>query len=282
VLKDMGVTIQGGNRAFIPFYGMRLVAGRNMGPGDSVREVVINEAYSRALGFDQPGEAVNKLLYNNNIAYTVVGVVADFHQDSYHETIKPLVIQQDARREQEVAVKLVTRGRQGGDAKLLLAEMEGIWKKLFPNTGFQYGFMNESISRLYEQETHTAWLMGVAMSITILISCMGLFGLALFTAGRRAKEISIRKVLGATVANITLLLSRDFLVLVVLAIVIASPVAWYFADQWLEDYAFRAPMNVWVIVEAGLAAIGIALLTVSVQALRAARSNPVKGLAPDR
>jgi putative ABC transport system permease protein len=281
-LKDIGVTIQGGDMAFIPFYGMQLVAGRNMGLGDSLREVVINDAYSRALGFEQPGEAVGKLVYNNKKAYTVVGVVADFHQDSYHETIKPLVIMRDGRLEQEVAVKLATKGRQAGDAKLLLAEMEGIWKKLFPNTGFQYDFMNESISLLYEQETNTAWLMGVAMSITILISCMGLFGLALFTAGRRAKEIGIRKVLGATVANITLLLSRDFLVLVVLAIVIASPVAWYFADQWLEDYAFRAPMNIWVIVEAGLAAIGIALLTVSVQALRAAQANPVKGLAPDR
>jgi putative ABC transport system permease protein len=277
-LKNIDVTIQGGDMAFIPFYRMQLVAGRNMGLGDSLREVVINEAYSRALGFDQPREAVGKLVYNNKIAYTVVGVVVDFHQDSYHETIKPLVIMRDGRLEQEVAVKLATKGRQAGDVKLLLAEMEGIWKKLFPNTGFQYGFMNESIAGLYEQETHTAWLMGVAMSITILISCMGLFGLALFTAGRRAKEIGIRKVLGATVASITLLLSRDFLVLVVLAIVIASPVAWYFADQWLEDYAFRAPMNVWVIIEAGLAAIGIALLTVSVQALRSALANPVDSL----
>jgi putative ABC transport system permease protein len=204
--------------------------------------------------------------------------VADFHQDSYHETIKPLVIQRDVQLEKQIAVKLIMKGHQGSDAKLLLAEMEGIWKKLFPKTDFQYDFMNESIARLYEQETHTAWLMEVAMSITILISCMGLFGLALFTAGRRAKEIGIRKVLGATVSNITLLLSRDFLVLVVLAIVIASPVAWYFADQWLEDYAFRAPMNIWVILEAGLAAMGIALVTVSVQALRAALANPVESL----
>jgi putative ABC transport system permease protein len=277
-LKDMGVTIQGGDMAFIPFYGMRLVAGRNMGQGDSLREVVINEAYSRALGFDQPGEAVGKLVYNNKNAYMVAGVVADFHQDSYHETIKPLVIERNTRLEQQVAVKLATKGQQGSDAKLLVGEMEGIWKKLFPKEDFEYDFMNESISRLYEQETHTAWLMEVAMSVTILISCMGLFGLALFTAGRRAKEIGIRKVLGATVANITLLLSRDFLVLVGLAIVIALPVAWYFADQWLEDYAFRAPMNVWVIVEAGLAAIGIALVTVSVQALQAALANPVNSL----
>lgn len=277
-LKDMGVTIQGGDISFIPFYGMRLVAGRNMGQADNLQEVVINEAYSRALGFDQPEKAVGKLVYNNKIAYTVVGVVSDFHQDSYHETIKPLVIQNDEQLKQQVAVKLATKGKQTGEVKLLLAEMEAQWKKLFPKQDFNYDFMNESISRLYEQETHTAWLMGVAMSITILISCMGLFGLALFTAGRRAKEIGIRKVLGATVTAITLLLSKDFLILVVLALLIASPLAWYFANQWLQNYAYRAPMSIWVIIEAGLAAIGIALLAVSFQALRAAVANPVKSL----
>jgi putative ABC transport system permease protein len=277
-VKDMGVMVQGADADFIPFYQMRLTAGKNMRPGDSLREVVINEAYTRALGFDQPADMVGKFLYNSDIPYAVVGVVADFHQDSYHETIKPLVIQNDPRQEKCVAVKLATKGHTGGDVKLILAAMEKQWKDLFPKQGFQYSFLNESITWLYEQETHTAWLMQVATSITILISCMGLFGLALFMAGKRAREIGIRKVLGATAGNITVLLSKDTLTLVVIALVIASPVAWYFADQWLQDYAYRAPMSVWVLVEAGLGAIGIAFLTVSFQALRAALAKPVDTL----
>jgi len=116
------------------------------------------------------------------------------------------------------------------------------------------------------------------MGITIIISCMGLFGLALFTAERRAKEVGIRKVLGATVQQVALLLSKDFLLLVVLALLIASPVAWFFAARWLNDFAYRRPMDGWVLVEAGLAAIGLALLTVGLQAWRAARANPVEAL----
>jgi putative ABC transport system permease protein len=277
-LKNTDVMIQGADASFIPFYGMRLVAGRNMGQGDSLREVVINEAYCRTLGFEQPGEAVGQLLYQKNIAYTVVGVVADFHQDSFHETIKPLVIRHGPQLEQGVAIKLAMKGRHADDAKAVIADMEKQWQRLFPRTPFQYSFLDISISWLYDQESHTEWLMQIAMAITIFISCMGLFGLALFTAGRRAKEIGIRKVLGASAVNITLLLSRDFLVLVLLAICIAAPVGWYLAGQWLQDFAYRAPMNGWVIAEAGLAAIVVAAVTVSWQAIRAAVANPVESL----
>jgi ABC-type antimicrobial peptide transport system permease subunit len=277
-LKDMVVSVEAGDAGFIPFYGMKIVAGRNMIPGDSVREVVINETYARTLGFSQPEAAVGSILFNNDVGFTVVGVVADFHEDSFRETIKPVIIQSDPAREKSVAVKLASENQKAGDTKLTLAAMETEWKKVFPKTPFQYSFLNESITRLYDQETHAAWLMQAAMLITIFISCMGLFGLALFTAGRRAKEISIRKVLGASVAGISVLLSKDFLGLVAIALAIASPIAWYFTDMWLGSFAYRTAMSGWVLVEAGLAAIGIALLTVSSHAIRAARQNPVKSL----
>jgi len=277
-LKDMMVSVEAGDAGFIPFYGMKLVAGRNMIPGDSVREVVINQTYSRMLGFSEPGQAVGSILFNNDVPFKVVGVVADFHEDSFREIIKPMIIQSDPARERSVAMKLATQGKQAADVKLILAGMETEWKKVYPKTPFQYSFLNESITRLYDQETHAAWLMQAAMLITISISCMGLFGLALFTAGRRAKEIGIRKVLGASVASISMLLSREFVMLVVIAIVIASPIAWYFTDVWLGSFAYRTAMSGWVLVEAGGAAIGIALLTVSFQAIRAALVNPVVSL----
>ena len=245
---------------------------------DSLKELVINETASRAFGFDRPGQAIGKFLYQNDRPYPVVGVVADFHENSFHEAIQPMVIQNEGERKRSLAVKLATTGKQGADAKVILTQIEEQWKKTYPEEPFNYSFLNESITWLYQQETKTAWLMNTAMIITIFISCMGLFGLALFSAERRTKEIGIRKVLGASVASITTLLSKDFIKLVIIAIVIASPIAWYFMNQWLRDFAYRIHISGWVFALAALGAIGVALLTVSFQAIRAAMSNPVKTL----
>ncbi len=272
------VMVQHGDPEFIPFYGLRLLAGRNISTGDSAREFVINETYAKILGFDDPSKAVGQLLHRDTLAYTVVGVIADFHQQSFHETIQPMVIWNFPRGERSLGIKLATEGNSGAEAKKTIAAIGAVWKDIFPKTPFTYSFLNESITQLYDEEYNTAFLMEAATAITIVISCLGLFGLALFTARRREKEIGIRKVLGATVSNVTLLLSRDFAGLVVLALAIASPLAWYFADAWLKDFAYRTTMNVWVLVEAGLAAVALALLTVGFQALRAARANPVDTL----
>ncbi|HEY4335390.1 MAG TPA: ABC transporter permease [Puia sp.] len=273
--QGLAIMVQHADPGFISFYGMKLLAGRNLSTGDSAHEFVINETYAKTLGFDKPSAALGKLLYRDTLAYAIVGVIADFHQESFHETIKPMVIWNFPRAERSLGIKLATKGKGGAEAKTMIAQIETSWKAVFPKTPFSYSFLNESITQLYDQETNTAFLMGAAMTITILISCLGLFGLALFTAKRREKEIGIRKVLGATVANISLLLSRDFLGLVVLALLIASPVAWYLADGWLRDFAYRTSMNAGVLLEAGAAAIGLALLTVGFQAIRAAKENPV-------
>ncbi|HEV9037829.1 MAG TPA: ABC transporter permease [Puia sp.] len=281
-VKTLNVMVQGGDTAFIGVYGMKLLAGRNMRPGDSVKEVLINETYARTLGFSSPDEATGKLIYQQHqqgkVAFTIVGVVADFHQESFHETIKPLVIQHEADLEHSVAVKLATKGKQADAARAIIAAMGPVWKSQFPKDPFDYTFQSDLISRLYNQENNTAFLMGAAMILTIFVSCMGLFGLALYSAGRRAKEIGIRKVMGASVRQIALLLSRDFLVLVVIALVIAAPVSWWLGHRWLEDFAYRAVIGVWVFVEAGLAAVGLAVLTVGWQAVRAGRMNPVDTL----
>jgi ABC-type antimicrobial peptide transport system permease subunit len=138
--------------------------------------------------------------------------------------------------------------------------------------------LDDLIREMYDEEQKTASLVRVAMGLAIFISCMGLFGLSLFTAERRAGEIGIRKVLGATTGDIALMLNRQFIRLVLLALVIASPVAWILAHRWLQDFAYRVPVNVWVFVVAGLGAIGLALVTVSYQSVRAAMASPVKSL----
>ncbi|MGH2566636.1 MAG: ABC transporter permease, partial [Ginsengibacter sp.] len=247
-------------------------------PSDSMKEVLVNETYAKILGFTNPEDIVGKLLYQNDKPYPVVGVVSDFHQGSFHEAIQPVIIAHVPKRERSVAIKLATKGKQASEAKAILANVEKEWKKVFEDRPFNYRLMNESIASLYEQESNTAWLVNSAMLITIFISCMGLFGLGMFTAEKRTKEIGIRKVLGASVTDITTMLNKDFALLVLVAILIASPIAWYLMNQWLLDFAFRTDISWWVFIVAGLAAIIIALLTVSFHAVKAAFTNPVKSL----
>ena len=275
VLEDFGST-------FTSFYDIKFVAGRNMLPGDSVKEMVINETLSKAMGFTKPADVIGKLLYPTNGSakpFSVSGVVADFHTGSFQEAIHPTIITNAPDNALiSVAIKLTGTEKNVAQVKLTLAQIETEWKKTFPENLLTYHFLNESIGWLYEQERKTAWLMNVAVGITIFISCMGLFGLGMFTAERRGKEIGIRKVLGASATQIVTMLSRDFVLLVLLAIVIASPVAWYFINQWLQSFAYRTTISWWVFGLAGLGGVFIALITLSFQAIKAAIANPVNSL----
>jgi putative ABC transport system permease protein len=258
------VSLQPANEGFIPFYEMKLLAGRNLFRSDSLKEIVINQTCSNSLGFVTPEEAVGKLItwWDGKVS-PIVGVVVDFHESSFHEPMKPVVIGHMPEWEKGIAIKLDTKGKRAPDAKIILAQIEKQWKKIYPNDPFQCDFLNESIRWLYDQETKTAWLVNVVMIVTIFISCMGLFGLAMFTAEQRTKEIGIMKVLGATIGNITAMLSKDFIVLVIISLAIASPVAWYFMNLWLQDFVYRTNISWWVFVLAGIGAIVIALGTVS-------------------
>ena len=278
----MQVSAQIGNEDFIPFYKMKIIAGRNMLHSDSLNELVVNATLAKTIGFKDPRDAIGKVLYQQAYpvekAYPIVGVVADFHTGSFHETIKPTVIENVPDRKFSMAIKLASTEGDITNVKEALSEIENQWKRIFPETSFEYSFLNESLAQLYDQEKKTEWLMNAAMGITIFISCMGLFGLGMFTAQRRTKEIGIRKVLGASVVNITSMLSRDFLQLIVIAILIASPVAYYFSNQWLQDFAYRTNISWWVFAVAGVAAIFIALITISFQSIKAAVANPVESL----
>ncbi len=272
------VYFNAGNEDFIPFYQMKLLAGRNISHSDSLQDLVINETYSRILGYNDPSEAVGKILYHRGEPYPIVGVMADFHQGSFHEVIHPAVLGRMPERESSIAIKLDASEKKLADVKVIVNAMEKQWRKIYSDEPFNYNFLNEAISWLYGQEQNTSWLINAAMIITIFISCMGLFGLGMFTAQRRTKEIGIRKVLGASVADIATMLSKDFVKLVLIALIIASPIAWYFMDQWLQDFVFRTNISVSVFIIAGMGAILIALITVSIQAMKAAVANPVISL----
>jgi ABC-type antimicrobial peptide transport system permease subunit len=273
-----------GNEDYLPFYGMKLVAGRNSLHSDSLRELVINETMSKLMGYKTPQEALGKTLYAASgqggigKGYPIVGVIADFHVSSFHEAIPPAVIENVPDRKHTVAIKLSANERDAKATAAVIDAIQAEWKKQFPDNSYRGDFLDESIAWLFEQEKNTAWLVNMAMGVTIFISCMGLFGLGLFTTRRRSKEISIRKVMGASVTAITTLLSKDFAVLVGLAFCIATPLAWLATNRWLSDFAYRTSLSWWVFAAAGAAALAIALLTVGLQAARAALANPIEHL----
>ena len=276
---NLEASIESGDENFIPFYGMELLAGRNMTHSDSLNELVINKTGANALGFSNAADAIGKLLYTGNgKAFPIVGVVKDFHEGSFHEAIKPVIIANMPERQWSIAVKLATREKQVSNMNSILTEIEKQWKQVFPNQNFEYSFLDESITWLYEKDKQTAWLINAAMIITIFISCMGLFGLAMFTAQQRTKEIGIRKVLGASVINITTMLSKDFLRLVLISLLIATPLGWYFMNKWLDDFVYRTNITITEFLLSALAAITITLFAVGFQSIKAAMENPVKSL----
>ena len=267
-----------GNENFIPVYQMKLLAGRNLLKGDSLNELVLNESLSKRLGFTQPADAIGQFIYSGNKLIPIVGVVADYHTKTLHETITPVCIGNIPEDQREIVLKLSTKGKQFNQLKETIANLQTSWTDIYPGIPFEYSFLDESIARMYVREQKTSTLMNLAMVIAVFISCMGLFGLILFSSASRQKEIGIRKVLGASVAGIVFLLSKHFLKLVFIAMLIASPIVYYFMNLWLQDYAYRIQISWWMFVTAWLSALFIASLTISFQAIKSALANPILSL----
>ncbi|WP_257666727.1 ABC transporter permease [Parapedobacter tibetensis] len=267
--------IRWGDEHYLDVYGIKLVAGRNILPGDSTNEILINEQFAKEIGFQQPEKALGEFLSWNGNAVPIVGVMKNFHDQSTRSFISPLVFQKNNGSTFHVRLKPNRDGQSWSDA---IAQIQKAYHSLYPDEDFNYQFVDEMIGQFYEREQATASLLTWAMSLSILISCLGLLGLATYTIHTRSKEIGIRKVLGATVGSIVRLLSKDFVKLVVIALVIASPIAWWAMNQWLADFAYRIDIEWWMFAGAGLAAMVVAVLTVGSQAIRAAMANPVDSL----
>jgi putative ABC transport system permease protein len=279
---------------FINTLGMELVEGRNFSAehpvddgryidslskdakGDdwmnaiSMQSIILNETTVKRLGLQSP---VGQQLQLPALQGTVIGVVKDFHGKSLHHEVKPVVISAYAEYGGNGFIRV-----RPNNIPAALSYIEKQWKTFFPRQEFEFAFMDDYLQQLYMAEQRLSKLFGVFAFLGISIACLGLFGLATFTAEQRTKEIGIRKVLGAGIADIVALLSKDFIKLVLLAFLIASPLAWYLMHQWLQDFAYRIDISPWIFLLASVIALLIALLTVSYQSIKAALANPVKSL----
>ncbi len=264
---------------YLPTLGMQLLKGRNFSKdfgGDSAT-VIINETTAHILGYDDP---IGKRLYgnpeNNNsterVPYTIVGVVKNFNFESLKQTVGPLAMFL------KPSTGLLSFKIQAANTTDIVKQAENKWKLMAPGKPFSYRFLDDSFSQMYSAEQRIGKIILIFSVLAILIACLGLFGLSIFIAEQRTKEIGIRKVLGANVGGIVQLLSKDFIKLVAIAFVIAAPLAWYCMTQWLKDFAYRIDISWWIFLLAGVLAIVIAIATVSFQAIKAALMNPVKSL----
>jgi len=266
---------------YIPTLGMKIVQGRNFSkafPSDSSKEnpaVIINQTMANVFGWGKNavGHTVNLFTDNTGgkMGLKVVGVVEDFHFRSLHEPINPLLMV--LQKNSGLILKISPVNITG-----LLAKMKNQWDAYKTDEPFSYSFLDELYNQSYLSERKTGIILGIFAGLTIFIGCLGLFGLATFTAERRNKEIGIRKVLGASLPSLFGLLSREFILLVGIAILIATPLSWWAMNLWLRDFAYRIQINGWLFVFAGLTALFIALVTVSYQAIRSAIANPVISL----
>jgi putative ABC transport system permease protein len=269
--KDFWVTQVAGDENYIPLYGINLLAGRNLTPTDRVNELVVNQSLANVMGVTNPADALGRTLYWNDQPYPIVGVVADFHTASLHDLVTPLCVINRPDREWEFAVKAA--GSEPGALSSILPAIQKAWEEVYPGAVPDFRVYQDSVDALYEKDQQAASLINASMLVAIFISCIGLFGLTLFTTLKRAREISIRKVLGASVMNITSILSREFMVLVLLAMLVASPIAWYAGGEWLSSFAYRTEITWWIFVVAACITTAIALLTVGTQAVKAALVN---------
>jgi ABC-type antimicrobial peptide transport system permease subunit len=267
--------------SYLHVYHLTLLAGTNLPASDTVKSILINQAYANELGFTNPQDAIGKIIEWNDWGYKkvpVVGVVKDFHLRSFHEAVKPLVI--SSKRNQELLYSVALQPQTAGSTTWAstISKMEKAFKEIYPNDAFEYSFLDDSIAKYYTNEQSTSQLLAWATGLCVLISCLGLLGLAAYTIHQRTKEIGIRKVLGATAVQLTTLLSKDFLKPVLVAFVIAAPIAWYGTSQWLQGFAYKISLSWWVFLAGAAVAVVVALATIGFQTVRAALANPVKAL----
>ncbi|GAB3909631.1 ABC transporter permease [Larkinella knui] len=261
----------------LSLYKIPLLAGRNLAPSDTAREYVINETALHEFGIPSPQEAIGKYIQQlDGTAIPIVGVVRDFHIGSFYQKIEPVVLMSEKQSLHTFNIKLGSPDPEQWQASI--RKIGQVWKQFYPTEPFEYKFYDSTLEEIYASERNMARIINLATAVAVVISCLGLFGLSTLIAFQRIKEVGVRKVLGATVVSLVGLLTRDFLKLVLVAILIASPIAYYFTDKWLQGFAYKVGIEWWIFGAGAVMAIAIAFLTVSFQSIKAALTNPVKSL----
>ena len=270
---DMIVSMKPADTGYFNLYNLKLVAGKIYFPSDTMREFIVNETVARNLGYQDPNTAIGNMVNVNGKLLPIVGVIKNFHVYSLRDSIGPVVL-----TTMKNAYGLANIKIDMSKAKTTIASIQNLYNKLFPDFIFEYNFLDQTIADYYKQENELSVLYKIFSGIAIFISCLGLYGLISFMAVQRRKEIGIRKVLGAPVRDIVIMLSKEFTLLIVIAFLIASPLAWYYMHQWLQQYTYRINIGIWFFIATILCALIIAWLTVGYTAIKAAIANPVKSL----
>ena len=273
--KSKQYRIIGVDYDFLKTFDLKLLAGRNFAKafGSDPKAVIFNKMAVKQLGFDQPDQAIGKQIEFWGETFTLVGVTDNFHQQSLRDAYEPLIIRLIPDVRGYFSIKLAT-----GQSERMIADIRSEWTHFFPGNPFEYSFLDERFNEQYRADQRFGQVFGLFTGLAILVACLGLFGLASFTTAQRTKEIGIRKVLGASVGEIVQMLYREFAVLILVAFVVATPLAWYAIHQWLQSYAFRSTIQWWLFAVPFALVLVIALLTVSFQSMKAALMNPVKSL----
>ncbi|MCB0610658.1 MAG: ABC transporter permease [Lewinella sp.] len=280
IAKDLTLNSYMVDYDFVPAMGIEMLEGRNFSrdfPADSAA-VILNETAVRTIGWKDPVGRFMVYPGNGNQRFKVIGVMKDFHAQSFRAAIEPFGLFHYSSKTYDLDRGYLAVRIRPGEESRLLPQIQDLWQVMAPDTPFSYSFLDEDFNALYRSEAKLGAILSVFTGLSLFIACLGLFGLIAMAAEQRTREIGIRKVLGASITGLVGLLSRDFLQLVVAAAVIASPVAWYFMDQWLQGFAYRIEMTWWIFAVAGLAAVVIAFATVGFHAVKAALANPVESL----
>ena len=264
---------------FIPIYNIQILAGRNFlntdfNPDfDKLHNIIINAAAVKLLGFTSNENATGKKIKFFGKDWDIVGVINNFHQKSLRYPIEPTIFQPSYGTDNPISIKVDTK-----DLASTITAVKTKFEAFFPGNYFDYYFLDDKFNKQYSDDQLFGNVFSIFAGFAIFIACLGLMGLSLFATAQRTKEIGVRKVLGASVANIIFLLSKDFIKLVLIAFVFATPVAWFIMHNWLHDFAYRIDLEWWLFALAGLLAITIALITISFQSIKTAIANPVKSL----
>ncbi|MDB5153586.1 MAG: FtsX-like permease family protein, partial [Mucilaginibacter sp.] len=264
---------------FLKQYQIKVIAGRNFSKNlasDTLKAMLINETMAKKLGFINPEEAIGKHFLQLHHQGTIIGIVKDFHFHSFREKVQPLTLTLNPWN-----FTVLTLDIPSAHARSTVNKIEAAWKNIAPGLPFVYFFADEAFNQQYISQERFGRLFICFAMIAIVISCLGLLGLSAFNTLQRKKEIGIRKVLGASVGSITAMLSKDFVKLIMIALLLASPISWWAMNKWLQSFAYRISIPLWVFLFSGFAAILIALLTISFQSIKAAIVNPVKSLRND-
>ena len=232
-----------------------------------------NRSAAKLLGFSSPENAIGKTILSGDRKWDVVGVVEDYHQKSLRYPLEPIIFMPFYSNSSQISLKLTP-----GDLAGTIEQVKKKYDAFFPGNLFDYYFLDERFNQQYENEQLFKRAFGIFAGLAIFVACLGLLGLAMFATIQRTKEIGVRKVLGASVSNIVVLLSKNFLKLILLSAIVAFPLAWWAMHLWLEDFAYRVNIGWWIFILAGASALMIALITISFQAIKAAIANPIKSL----